>query len=571
MTHSAYLQIILFVLLLAILTKPLGIYLYNVLDPKGKTGLEFLLKPLERFTYCLCGIDAEQEQTWKQYLFSLLIFCFIGMLFTAAILFLQPILPLNPQGFPSVKGGLNWSTAISYITNTDWQSYSPETTVSYFSQMFAMTVQNFTSAAAGIGVAAALVRGISRSSRTTLGNFWVDLTRLTYYLLLPLALVFAVVLVSEGVPQNFNNYAKAQTLESGSEQLIVQGPIASQEAVKLLGTNGGGFTKANSAHPYENPTPLSNWLQTLAMILLPASQTYYFGRSVQNQKHGWYLFGTMLVLFLVGLCAITYLESQGNPIFQKFHIDMAQGNFEGKEQRFDLIDTTLYSATTTTASCGASNASFSSFMPLSGVILLENMQVGEMIFGAVGSGLYNMIAIVIIGIFMAGLIVGKTPEYLGKKIESFEIKMAITPLLIIVFSILVPTAASCLTVWGGVELGRNKPHIFSEILYAFSSSATNNGSCFASLDSNTPWYHVTLSGAMLAGRFLIACAILALSGSLAAKKKHPPSEATFPISGATFVLLIIGTIFLFGALSFFPSLCFGPINEYFRLIYEVLS
>lgn len=571
MTHSAYLQIILFVLLLAILTKPLGVYLYNVLDPKGRTGLEFALKPLERFTYRFCGIDAEHEQTWKQYLFSLLLFSLIGILFTSAILLLQHILPLNPEGLPSVASGLNWSTAISYVTNTDWQSYTAETTISYFSQMFAFTVQNFTSAAAGLGVAAALTRGISRSSGTTLGNFWVDLTRLTYYLLIPLALVFAVVLVSEGVPQNFNKYVKAQTLESGAEQVIVQGPIASQEAIKILGTNGGGFTRANSAHPYENPTPLSNWLQTLAMILIPAAQTYYFGRSVQNQKHGWYLFGTMMVLFLVGLFAITYFESKGNPLFGKFHIDMAQGNFEGKEQRFDLIDTTLFSATTTAASCGATNGSFSSFMPMSSLILLENMQVGEMIFGAAGSGLYNMVTTVIIGIFVAGLIVGKTPEYLGKKIESFEIKMAIAPLLIIVFSILIPTAASCLTVWGGIELGKNKPHIFSEILFAFSSSATNNGSSFASLDSNTPWYKITLSGAMLAGRFLIASAILALSGSLVAKKKHPPSEATFPVSGATFVLLIIGTIFLFGALSFFPSLCFGPINEYFRLLYEVTS
>lgn len=571
MDHYAYLQIIFFAVVLALLAKPLGIYLFQVLDPQGKTGLEFLIKPLEHFTYRLCGIDHNKEQTWKSYFFSLLLFSLIGFVLTSLILGLQHLLPLNSGKAQAMPMGLNFMTAISYVTNTNWQNFPVETALSYFTQMFALTVQNFTSASVGLCIAAALVRGIASHCQKTLGNFWVDLVRLTYYLLLPLAVLFSVVLISEGVPQNFREHAKIKTLEQASEQLIIQGPVASLEAIKMIGTNGGGFTAANSAHPYENPTPLTNWLQTLAMILIPAAQTYYYGRAVNNQKHGWYIFGAMLALFLVSVVTITVFESRGNPLYRTYEIEMSSGNFEGKEQRFQMIDTTLFSATTTAVSCGSSNSSLSSYMPLSSLVLLENMQIGEMIFGACGAGLYNMIALIFIAIFVAGLIIGRTPEYLGKKIEAFEIKMAIAPLMIIASAILCLTAASCLNVMAGIELEKNKPHLFTEILYAFSSCATNNGTCFASLNSNTPWYQATLSFAMLGGRFLICWAMLALAGSLASKKIHPRTDASFPVTGATFVFLVVSAIILFAAMSFFPSLCFGPILEHFRLVYEVVS
>ncbi len=592
MHASGWIQLAVFVLALAAITKPMGLYLMRVLDANGKTWFDPVLKPVERATYRLMGVDANQEQDWKQYTAAMLLFSLAGFLFTYAILRLQHLLPLNPQGFGPLSPDLAFNTAVSFTTNTNWQSYGGESTMSYFSQMVALALHNFTSAATGIAVAAALVRGIARHSAKTLGSFWVDLVRTTYYLLLPICLVFAVFLVSQGMIQNFKPYTNAKLIEPMKvsvakvdhdskpmidkdgkpvmeeqlveDQAIAQGPMASQVAIKMLGTNGGGFVNANAAHPFENPTPLSNFLQMLSIFCIGSGLTWYLGRMTKNQKHGWAVWTAMLILFLVGLLLCWQAEAAGNPIHRLLGV-AAGGNMEGKEVRFGIFNSALFATVTTDASCGAVNAMHDSFTPLGGFVPLFNMQLGEIIFGGVGAGLYGMLVFVVLAVFIAGLMVGRTPEYLGKKIEAFEVKMAMLALLVLSVSILGFAAWAVVSKWGLAGLNNAGPHGLSEILYAYSSCTANNGSAFAGLNANTPWYNITLGLAMLIGRFLMIVPILAMAGSLARKKVAPPSSGTFPVSGGTFVALLIGTVLLIGALNFLPALTLGPIVEHFLM------
>ncbi len=589
-----WLQLGLFVAALALITKPMGLYLGQVLDAKGGTWFDPLLKPLEKTTCRLMGVDAGREQDWKQYTVAMLLFSAVTCIFTYAILRLQNLLPLNPQGFGALSPDLAFNTAVSFTTNTNWQSYSGESTMSYLSQMVALVIHNFGSAATGIAIAAALVRGIARHSVTTLGNFWVDLVRTTYYLLLPICVVFAVVLVSQGVIQNFNPYTKAKLLEpmkisvaktdtSGkpilnqagnpvmeeqivTDQTIVQGPMASQIAIKMLGTNGGGYANANAAHPFENPTPLSNFLQMLSIFAIGSGLTYYLGRMTKNQAHGWSIWTAMMILFVGGAVLCWWAEAHGNLIHQQLGIVAADGNMEGKEVRFGIFNSALFATVTTDASCGAVNAMHDSFTPLGGFVPLFNIQLGEIIIGGVGAGLYGMLVFVVLAVFIAGLMVGRTPEYLGKKIQSFEVKMAMLSLLILCLTILGFAAWASVSQWGLAGLNNNGPHGLSEILYAYSSCVGNNGSAFAGLSANTPWYNTTLGIAMLFGRFLMIVPIMALAGALAQKKISPPSGGTFPVSGATFVILLLGTVLLVGALNFLPCLALGPVVEHFLML-----
>ena len=588
------LQLGLFVAALALITKPMGLYLGQVLDPKGRTWFDPILKPLEKITYRLMGVQADREQDWKQYTVAMLLFSAVGCLFTYAILRLQNYLPLNPQGFGALSPDLAFNTAVSFTTNTNWQSYTGEATMSYLSQMVALVIHNFGSAATGIALAAALVRGIARHSVSTLGNFWVDLIRTTYYLLLPLCVVFAVFLVSQGVIQNFNPYTKAKLLEpmkisvaktdangkpvldakdnpvmeeqTVTDQTIVQGPMASQIAIKMLGTNGGGYVNANAAHPFENPTPLSNFLQMLSIFSIGSGLTYYLGRMTKNQGHGWSIWTTMMILFLGGALLCWWAEASGNPIHQQLGIAAADGNMEGKEVRFGIFNSALFATITTDASCGAVNSMHDSFTPLGGFVPLFNIQLGEIIIGGVGAGLYGMLVFVVLAVFIAGLMVGRTPEYLGKKIQSFEVKMAMLSLLILCLTILGFAAWASVSQWGLAGLNNNGPHGLSEILYAYSSCVGNNGSAFAGLSANTPWYNTTLGIAMLFGRFLMIVPIMALAGALAAKKISPANAGTFPVSGGTFVILLLGTVLLGGALNFLPCLALGPIVEHFLML-----
>jgi K+-transporting ATPase ATPase A chain len=589
-----WLQLGLFVAALALITKPMGLYLGQVLDAKGRTWFDPILRPLEKITYRLMGVNAEREQDWKQYTIAMLLFSAVTCIFTYAILRLQNHLPLNPQGFGALSPDLAFNIAVSFTTNTNWQSYAGEATMSYLSQMVALVIHNFTSAATGIAIAAALVRGIARHSVTTLGNFWVDLIRTTYYLLLPICIVFAVVLVSQGVIQNFSPYAKAKLLEpmkisvaktdtngkpvldqagnpvleeqTVTDQTIVQGPMASQIAIKMLGTNGGGYANANAAHPFENPTPLSNFLQMLSIFAIGSGLTYYLGRMTKNQAHGWSIWTAMMILFLGGALLCWWAEANGNPIHQQLGIAAADGNMEGKEVRFGIFNSALFATVTTDASCGAVNAMHDSFTPLGGFVPLFNMQLGEIIIGGVGAGLYGMLVFVVLAVFIAGLMVGRTPEYLGKKIQSFEVKMAMLSLLILCLTILGFAAWASVSQWGLAGLNNNGPHGLSEILYAYSSCVGNNGSAFAGLSANTPWYNTTLGIAMLFGRFLMIVPIMALAGALAAKKISPASGGTFPVSGGTFVILLLGTVLLVGALNFLPSLALGPVVEHFLML-----
>ncbi len=569
MNLFGWIQLALFCGLLLALTKPMGLYLVRVLDGQGKTFLDPALKPVELFFYHLCGIAPEREQNWKQYSLSLGVFSLFGILFTYAILRLQSILPLNPQHFPGLSPDLAFNTAVSFATNTNWQNYGGENTLSYFSQMVALTFHNFVSAAAGIGIAAALVRGIARHETHALGNFWVDLVRATLYLFLPLSLIFAVVLISQGVIQNLSPYSVSESLESAGgnaapiKQTIVQGPIASQEAIKMLGTNGGGYTNANSAHPFENPTPLSNFLQMLAIFLVPSGLTWHLGRTVGNQRHGWTVWAAMMLLFLGAAVFCWWAESHGNPRLVALGLDHSDGNMEGKEVRFGIFNSALFATITTDASCGAVNAMHDSFTPLGGLVLLVNILLGEVVFGGVGAGLYGMLIFVILSVFLAGLMVGRTPEYLGKKIEARDIKLCVLVLLALTFSILGFTAWASVSPWG--LAGRNNlgPHGLLEIFYAYASGTGNNGSAFAGLNGNTPWYNTTLALAMLAGRFLMIVPILALAGNLARKKIIPASSGSFPVSGGTFTVLLIGTVVITGVLTFFPALALGPIVEHF--------
>jgi K+-transporting ATPase ATPase A chain len=570
MNAYGWAQLALFLGLLAIVTKPLGIFIHQVLTPEGRTFLTPVLGPVERVLYKLFRVDPRREQNWKQYAVAMLIFSLVSMLFTYAILRLQHMLPLNPQKFPAVEQDLAFNTAASFTTNTNWQSYSGESTMSYFSQMVGLAFHNFTSAAVGIGIAAALVRGIARHQSVSVGNFWVDLVRLNLYLLLPICVIYAVFLVSQGMIQNFAPYVQATTFEGGTQN-IPMGPVASQIAIKMLGTNGGGYFNANAAYPYENPTPLSNFVQMFSIFAIPSALTYYLGREVKNQKHGWAVWSAMATLFLVGVLVAWWAEAKGNPIMARSDINVAaaDGNMEGKEVRFGIFNSALFATITTDASCGAVNSMHDSFTPLGGLAPLFNIQTGEVIFGGVGTGLYGMLVFVVIAIFIAGLMVGRTPEYLGKKIEAYDVKAASLALLVLTFSILCFTAWGTFSEWGKAGLNNGGPHGFSEILYAYSSGTGNNGSAFAGLTANPAngdtHYNVTLGFAMLIGRFLMIVPILALAGSLAAKKLIPASGGSFPVSGVTFVVLLIGTILIVGALTFLPALSLGPIVEHFLM------
>ncbi len=588
-----WLQLALFVAALALISKPMGLYLMRVLDANGRTWLDPLLKPLERLTYRLMGVQPDREHDWKAYTFAMLVFSLVSCLFTYGILRLQHLLPLNPQGFGPMSPDLAFNTSVSFTTNTNWQNYGGESTLSYLSQMVGLVIHNFASAAVGIAIAAALVRGIARHSAQTLGNFWVDLVRTTYYLLLPICTVFALFLVSQGMVQNFKPYTNAKLLEpmkaqvekkndkgetvkgpdgkavmeeqTVTEQLIAQGPVASQVAIKMLGTNGGGYYNANAAHPLENPTPLSNFIQMLSIFSIGSGLTYYLGRMVKNQAHGWSVWAAMMALFLAGLLLCWHSEASGNPIHQQLGVAAATGNMEGKEVRFGIFNSALFATVTTDASCGAVNSMHDSFTPLGGFVPLFNIQLGEIIVGGVGAGLYGMLVFVVLAVFIAGLMVGRTPEYLGKKIQSYEVKMAMLALLVLAVSILGFAAWASVSKWGLAGLNNNGPHGLSEILYAYSSTNGNNGSAFAGLTGNTPWYNTTLGLAMLVGRFLMIIPIMALAGSLARKKIAPPSSGSFPVSGLTFVVLLLGTVLLVGALNFLPGLTLGPVVEHFLM------
>jgi K+-transporting ATPase ATPase A chain len=591
METSGWIQLAIFLIALALITKPMGLYLVQVLDRNGRTWLDPVLRPLERGTYRLMRIGPAEEQNWKQYTFAMLALSLVSCVFTYAILRLQNLLPLNPQGFAAVNPDLAFNTAASFTTNTNWQNYGGESALSYFSQMVGLTFHNFVSAATGIAIAAALVRAIARHTAKTIGNFWVDLIRITYYLLLPICLIFAVFLVSQGMIQNFKPYTKATLVEpmkmrvekksdqgetikgpdgkavteeqTVTEQNIVQGPMASQVAIKMLGTNGGGYVNANAAHPFENPTPLSNFLQMLSIFAVGSGLTYYLGRMVKNQKHGWTVWAAMVTLFIGGVLLCWWAESSGNPIHQHLGVATADGNMEGKEVRFGIFNSALFATVTTDASCGAVNSMHDSFTALGGFVPLFNIQLGEIIIGGVGAGLYGMLVFVVLAVFIAGLMVGRTPEYLGKKIEAYDVKMAMLSLLILAISILGFAAWAVVSKWGLAGLNNNGPHGLSEILYAFSSGAGNNGSAFAGLSGNTPWYNTTLGMDMLFGRFLMIVPIMALAGSLAQKKVAPPSAGTFPVHGGTFLILLLGTVLLVGALNFLPALTLGPIVEHF--------
>ena len=594
MNIMGWLQLAVFVGALVALTKPLGLYLERVLDPAGKTFLGPLFAPVERLVYRCLGVDKTKEQDWKGYAISLLVFSAVGLLFTYVILRLQGLLPLNPQGFGAVSSDLAFNTAASFTTNTNWQSYGGESTLSYFSQMVGLAFHNFVSAAVGIAVAAALVRGIARDKAASVGNFWVDLTRVSLYLLLPICLVYSLFLVSQGMIQNFKPYDTAQIVEpyitqvaqkdsNGQEmkdsqgstlmedrkvetQTIAQGPVASQVAIKMLGTNGGGFMNANAAHPYENPTPLSNFMQMLSIFAIPSALTYYLGRMVRNQKHGWSVWSAMFILFLAGVLVCWWAESQGNPRMTALGVDSSFGNMEGKEVRFGIFNSALFATVTTDASCGAVNAMHDSFTPLGGLVPLFNMHLGEVVFGGVGAGLYGMLIFVVLAIFLAGLMIGRTPEYLGKKIEAFDVKVAALAILIPAGVLLGFTAWAATTEWGLAGLNNNGPHGLSEILYAYTSAIDNNGSAFAGLSANTPWYNTTLALAMLVGRFFVIIPALALAGNLGGKKAVAESAGSFPVSGVTFTLLLVGTVLLVGALTFLPVLSLSPVVEHFLMI-----
>lgn len=558
-----WLQLGVFLLLIILLTKPLGLFLEKVLDPKGRTFLDPVFKPIERFIYHACRIHPLVEQNWKDYLSCIMGFSLISLVFTMVILAVQHYLPLNPQKFAAPSWHLNVNTSFSFMSNTDWQSYGGESTMSYFSQMAALAVQNFVSAAVGLAAAAALVRGIARKTGKTIGNFWADLVRISLYVLLPISVVAAALFMAEGVPQNFNAYVQAQTLEWGT-QTIAQGPIASQQAIKLLGTNGGGFTNVNSAHPYENPTPLTNFFQMILILLIPGAQIYYFGRSIGDTRHAWCIFAALGVVFVAGVIVCAFCESAGDPNWTK--LGLSGGNWEGKEQRFGVFGSALYACVTTAVSCGAVNCMHDSLTPIGGLIPLLNMELSEVIFGGVGAGLYSVLLFVFLSIFISGLIIGRTPEYLGKKIESYDVKMTVLAILPYVLVVHVLTAWGCFSKWGVAGLGNTGPHGFSEILYAFSSAAANNGSAFSGLSANTPGYNLTLAAAMFLGRFLVMAPVIALAGSLIEKKVHPQTAASFPISSLVFISLLIGVILLLGALTFLPALTMGPIIEQFFML-----
>ena len=582
MTSNGWFQILLFFFLILVLARPMGTYLTKVFERRG-TFLDWLFVPLERALYRVTGVQPEEEMRWSEYLISMLVFSAATTLLTYAVERMQAFLPWNPQKLAGVAPDLAWNTAISFTTNTNWQAYVPESTMSYLTQMLGLATHNFWSAAVGLALAIAFIRGIARREMNTLGNFWVDMTRGILWVLLPIASIFAIVLVSQGVIQNLHPYNTVKLVEAqkvsttGADgktttsnvttQTIAQGPIASQEAIKMLGTNGGGFTNANSAHPFENPTPFTNFLEMLSIFLIPAGLTVTLGQMTGSPKHGWAVFAAMSVLFAVGVVTCYSAESRGNPLMHGInqHVSATQagGNMEGKEVRFGIADTALFATITTDASCGAVNGMHDSFTPLGGLVPLVNILLGEIIFGGVGAGMYGMLIFVVLSVFIAGLMVGRTPEYLGKKIEAYDIQMAMLYLLIFPLIILGFAAISVLAPSFGLSsLTNHGPHGLSEILYAYASATGNNGSAFAGLNANTHWYNTTLGLAMFIGRFLMLIPMLALAGNLASKKTVPATSGTFPVTTPLFTTLLTGVIVIVGALTFFPVLALGPVLEH---------
>jgi K+-transporting ATPase ATPase A chain len=563
MTYLLLLKIVIYFLLILAVTKPLGLYMRRVFS-RETTFLDPLVRPLERVVYRIGGVDEKKEHGWMQYTIAMLLFNAVGLLMTYTILRFQHLLPLNPDKLAAVPPDLAWNTAVSFTTNTNWQAYTGESTMSHLSQMVALTFHNFVSAATGIALAIGVIRGIARQSAKTLGNFWVDLTRATLWVLLPICLVSAVVLMSQGAIQNFHPTTKPTTVE-GTIQKIPQGPVASQEAIKELGTNGGGFFNANSAHPYENPTPFTNLLEMFLIFAIGAGLTYTLGSMIGKPRHGWAVFWAMGIVFLAGTFVVTIAEQHGNPLHQRLGVAAADGNMEGKEVRFGIGDSSLFAAITTDASCGAINSWHDSFTPIGGSIPLLNIMLGEIIFGGVGAGLYGMFLFIVLTVFIAGLMVGRTPEYMGKKIEAHDVKLAMLAVLVLAFCILVGTAAAAVTTAGTSSLANNGPHGLSEMTYAFTSATGNNGSAFAGLNANTKFYNIALSFAMFFGRFMMIIPIMGIAGSLAAKKKLAETAGTFPVDGPLFTLLLIGVILIVGALTYFPVLSLGPYVEHFLM------
>jgi K+-transporting ATPase ATPase A chain len=595
MTPASLGLIALYLVLLLLLVKPLGSYIASVMEGRPVWPLRAGAR-LESLIYRACGIDPGAQMGWKRYMIALLVFNTLGTLFVYALQRLQLWLPLNPQAFANVSPDSSFNTAVSFVTNTNWQGYSGESTMSYLTQMAGLTVQNFMSAATGLVVAVALIRGFARHSAQSIGNFWTDMVRANLYVLLPLSVVFALFLAGQGVVQNFSAYKDVTTLETlayqqpktdaagnplkdaagnpilenmtTQKQTLPMGPMASQEAIKELGTNGGGFLNANSAHPYENPTPLTNFLEILALTLIPAALTYTFGRMVGDTRQGWAVLAAMIILFLTLVGTATYNEQLGNPRIAALGVDQTAstlqsgGNMEGKETRFGIGASTLFATATTGTSCGAVNSMHDSFTPLGGLVPLFNMQLGEVVFGGVGTGLYSMLVFAIIGVFIAGLMIGRTPEYLGKKIESFEMKMSSIAILVMPFIVLLGTAIAVSTASGQAGVANPGAHGFSEILYAFTSAGNNNGSAFGGLSANTPFYNTALGLVMWLGRFWPIAAVLAIAGSLAAKKRIPVTAGTMLTYGPTFIVLLIGTVLLVGALTFVPALALGPVVEH---------
>jgi K+-transporting ATPase ATPase A chain len=581
MTANGWFQIAVFFLAILAITKPMGVFLARVFSGE-RTLLDPILRPIERLIYRVTRVDEKHDMPWTEYAIAMLLFSGVSMLLLYAIERMQHALPWNPQGFANVPRDLAFDTAASFTTNTNWQNYGGETVMSYFTQMAGLAYHNFISAATGIALAIALVRGIARREANAIGNFWVDLTRACLWVLLPVSLIVALFFVSQGTIQNLKPYATAQLLDPQSvtatgadgktttqrvtEQTIAMGPVASQEAIKMYGTNGGGFFNANSAHPFENPTPLTNFVQMILIFAIPAGLTYTLGRMTGSQRHGWAVWSAMAALFLVGVFCAYAAESKGNPLLhgvnQSATNSQSGGNMEGKEVRFGIADSALFATVTTDASCGAVNGVHDSYTPLGGMIPLINMMVGEVIFGGVGAGLYGIIVFVILAVFIAGLMVGRTPEYLGKKIEAYDVKMAMLTVLIFCFIVLAFTAISLVSKFGTSSITNAGPHGLTQVLYAYTSTAANNGSAFAGLNGATPWYNRSLAANMLLGRFFMIIPVLAIAGSLAKKKIVPESAGTFPVTGGLFSGLLVSTILIVGALTFFPALSLGPILEH---------
>ncbi|HTU35266.1 MAG TPA: potassium-transporting ATPase subunit KdpA [Candidatus Acidoferrum sp.] len=590
MTANGWLQILLFLLIIFLITKPVGVYMARVFTGE-RTFMDPVMRPLERVLYRLTGVDEKHEMRWTEYAVSMLLFSLVSMLLLYTIERLQQFLPFNPQHLgPVSPAHLAFNTAVSFTTNTNWQAYSGETTMSYFTQMAGLAYHNFMSAAVGIALAIAFIRGIARRQVETIGNFWVDIVRCCLWILLPVCFVGAFVLISQGVVQNLNRYTTVKlvqpmqvpkldatgnavlgpggkpVMETVTTQTIAQGPVASQEMIKEFGTNGGGFFNANSSHPYENPTPLSNYLELILIFAIGSGLTYTLGRMTGSQRHGWAVWAAMACLFLAGATVAYWAEARGNPLLKGAdqHATLMQpgGNMEGKEVRFGIADSALFATVTTDASCGAINSWHDSFTPLGGMVPLVNIMLSEVIFGGVGAGMYGMLTYIVVAVFIAGLMVGRTPEYLGKKIESYDVKMAMLVVLIFPMLILGFAAISAVRPYGTAGILNPGPHGLSEILYAFTSAAGNNGSAFAGLTVNTPWYDTSLALTMLGGRFMMIIPMLAIAGSLGRKKYVPPSLGTFPVDGPLFTVLLVGVIVIVGALTFFPALSLGPILEH---------